>query len=98
MESQRPKMNRRIQSGAILTISWTVVLVWLNTAQAQSPMTNSAFHTVVVLKPSNLDIWQTGIGEGFKPGIQSVGFSTGAGSGLKIFGSRINHELTLTGL
>ena len=91
-------MNRRIQSGAILTISWTVVLIWLNTAQAQSPMTTSAFHTVVVLKPSNLDIRQIGIGEGCKSGIQSIGFSTDTGYGFKIFGSQINHDLTLPGL
>ena len=98
MENQRPKENRSMKLGAILTISWTVVLIWLNTAQAQSPMTNSAFHTVVVLKPSNLDIWQTGIGEGFKSGIQSVGFGSGTGSGLKILDAQINHDLTLPGL
>jgi len=56
MKNQRPKKNRSIKLGAILTISWTVILIWLNTAQAQSPMTNSAFDTVVALKPSNLDI------------------------------------------
>lgn len=98
MKNQRPKKNRSIKLGAILTISWTVVLIWLNTAQAQSPMTNSAFDIVVALKPSNLDIWQTGIGEGFKSGIQSVVFSTDAGSGLKIFGSRQNHDLVFAGL
>ena len=98
MKNQRPKKNRSITLGAILTISWTVILIRLNTAQAQSPMTNLAFDTVVVLKPSNLDIWQIGIGEGCKSGIQSVAFNTDAGYGFKIFGSQINHDLTLPGL
>ncbi len=98
MKNQRPKKNRSIKLGAILTISWTVILIWLDTAQAQSPMTNLAFDTVVTLEPSNLDIWQIGIGEGCKSGIQSVGFSTDAGYGFKIFGSQINHDLTLPGL
>ena len=61
-------------------------------------MTTSAFHTVVVLKPSSLDIRQIGIGEGCKSGIQSLGFSTDTGYGFKIFGCQINHDLTLPGL
>jgi len=94
----RPKRNGSNKLGAVLAISTT--LIWLKTAEAQSqtPMTNSTLDTVLALKPANHEIWQNGIGEGFKPGVQSVSFSTGAGYGLKIFGSRQHHDLALTSL
>lgn len=85
---------------AILAISWTAATIWLGTVQAQSQTSpaDSASDAVLTLKPSNTNIWQNGIGEGFKPGIQSVSFETGAGYGVKILGSKEHHDLALASL
>jgi lipid A 3-O-deacylase len=100
MNRQRPKWNVSMNPGAVLSFSWLVTLFPLNSAQAQSvtPMTNSALDPVLSLKPSNPGIWENGVGEGFRPGVQSISFSTGAGYGLKIFGSRVNNDLALASL
>jgi lipid A 3-O-deacylase len=49
---------------------------------------NTAFHT----QP---DIWRSGVGEGFRAGIQVVGLTAGAAYGLLIFGSEERHHLAL---
>src|SRR5258706_15724907 len=77
--------NGGLRPGAILSISGVAVLIWVKTTQAQSQMlmTNATFDSGLTLKPSNPDIWQNGIGEGFKRSVQSVSFSASAGHGFK---------------
>jgi len=43
-------------------------------------------------------IWEAGVGEGFRPGIQTVGLSTGAGLGVAVFGGSQQHDLALMSL
>jgi lipid A 3-O-deacylase len=101
-QHERCISNNGIKRSAILRIVWIVTTVWLRTAQAysQTSPTHSASDAVVLtLKPSNTDIWQTGIGEGFKPGIQSISFNTGAGLGfIGILGGKQRHDLTFASL
>jgi len=48
--------------------------------------------------PDRLHIWQTGIGEGFRPGTQAIGISAGASYGVLIFGGEEHHHIALTSL
>ncbi len=95
-------MNSQILRGRAvgLTIIWTAVTIWSATglAQTQSASGSSSSLTETNLESPNSSIWQNGIGEGFKAGIQSVGIEAGAGYGLKILGSRQYHDLALTSL
>lgn len=43
-------------------------------------------------------IWETGVGEGFRPHTQSIELSAGATYGLDIFGSRERHHLAMASL
>lgn len=43
-------------------------------------------------------IWAAGVGDGFRPEAQSLGFGLGAGHGLAAFGSHQNHDLALADL
>jgi len=88
---------KRIRPGNVLAMGWIAALILLSAAPARSQTapTDSASDAVLALKPSNTDIWQNGIGEGFKPGIQSVSFDAGAGYGVKILGSKEHHDLAL---
>ena len=83
-----------------LTIIWTTAAIWSTTglAQSQPSLGNSSSLAETNLEASNSSIWQDGIGEGFKAGIQSASIEIGAGYGLKIFGSRQHHDLALTSL
>jgi hypothetical protein len=89
-----------IGRNAVLAIIWTATTIWLGTLQAwsQTSPTNSASDEVLTLKPANTNIWQNGIGEGFKPGIQSVSFDAGAGYGVQAFGGKESHDLALASL
>jgi hypothetical protein len=86
-----------IRPGNVLTICRITAIIWLNAAlaQAQTAPTDSAPHAVPTLKPSDTNIWQNGVGEGFKHGTQSISFNAGAGYGLKILGSKERHDLAL---
>lgn len=67
-------------------------------AQSQISPTDSASIAATFLNHSNASIWQNGVGEGFKPGIQSFSFAVGAGYGAEIFGSEQSHDLALVSL
>jgi lipid A 3-O-deacylase len=67
-------------------------------AQPLTSPTNLVSDAILALKPSNTNIWQNGIGEGFRPGTQSINLSTGAGYGVRIFGSKESHDLALAGI
>jgi hypothetical protein len=92
--------NQGIGPGAFFTIGWVTAMIWLGTAQAQAQtsLTNSASGTVLASKPSNTNIWQNGIGGGFKPGTQSISFDAGAGYGVQAFGGKQSHDLALASI
>jgi lipid A 3-O-deacylase len=89
-----------IRRSVLLAIVWTITIVWSGTAQAQSQtaLIDSTSKVELTLKPSNTSIWQDGIGEGFKAGIQSISLNLGAGYGVEIFGGEQSHDLTFTSL
>ena len=86
-----------IRPGNVLTICWISTVIWLSAAQAQAQTapTNSVSDKILTSKPANTNIWENGIGEGFKPGTQSVSFDAGAGYGVKILGTKQSHDLAL---
>jgi len=75
-------------------------MIILGTAQAQSQTSpaNPASDAVLTLEATNTSIWQNGIGNGFRPGTQSISLNTSAGYGLKIFGSEQTHDLALASI
>jgi lipid A 3-O-deacylase len=75
----------------------TITLILFGTAQAwsQASPTDFASDAVLTLEPSNTNIWQNGVGNGFKAGIKSITLSTGAGYGVRILGSRESHDLAM---
>ena len=94
--------RRRFGPGTVPAIGWIITMLWLGAAQARSqpspPNSSTASDAVLTWKSSNTNIWENGIGEGFKPGTQSINLSTGAGYGVRIFGGRESHDLVLTSL
>src|SRR6266404_5410480 len=50
------------------------------------------------LTSSETSIWEAGVGEGFRRGTRTLGFSTGAGFGVAVFGGRQKHDLALMSL
>ncbi len=64
----------RIGRNAVLAIIWTATMIWLGTVQAWSqtlPLV-PASDAVLTLKPSNANIWQGEVGEGFRSSVQTV--------------------------
>jgi opacity protein-like surface antigen len=93
--------SRAIGPRAIFTISWITTLMSLGAAQAQLPAsgTNSVAGVNLALEPSRPDIWQNGVGQGFKPGTKSISINTGAGVGFVSFlGGQQHHDLTFASL
>jgi lipid A 3-O-deacylase len=91
------KKNRCRNLMAIISASATL---WSRTAEAQSPVAtaDSATDAIHTWSFSNTNIWQNGVGNGFKAGTQSISLSLGAGYGLLILGSRQSHDLALAGI
>ncbi len=92
--------NQRIKPATVLTLCGITAMILLGTvpAQGQTSPADSASDADPTSNFSSANIWQNGIGAGFKPGTQSVGFETGAGYGLKIFGAKKHHDLALASL
>jgi len=65
-------------------------------SQTTPPATSSA--EILAAPTADPNIWQAGIGEGFKPGTQSISFEVGAGPGVTIFGGRDCHDLALASI
>jgi lipid A 3-O-deacylase len=91
------RSKRRIELGAALGVCWIANMIWLTAAAAQSPppLADSASDAVLTLRSTNTGIWQNGVGEGFRPGTQSISLNASGGYGLKIFGSEQTHDLAL---
>jgi lipid A 3-O-deacylase len=97
---ERCETNNGIGRSTILAIIWTITTIWPGTAQAQSKTsaTNSASDAVLNLKPFNTGIWQNGVGNGFRSGVESVSIALGSGGGVQILGGRQSHDLALISL
>jgi opacity protein-like surface antigen len=56
-----------------------------------------AYSDEPVLKPSpsSENIWVDGIGSGFRKGLYQVGGTVGAGFGIRVFGTSVDHDLAL---
>src|SRR5260221_264149 len=57
------------------------------TASASPPLTSS-----------ETSIWEAGVGEGFRRGTHTMGFSVGAGFGVAVFGGSLEDDLALMSL
>lgn len=86
-----------IRPGNVLASCCISTMIWLSAAQAQAQTapTNSASDEVLAWRSANTNIWENGVGEGFKRGVQSVSFDAGAGYGIKVFGGKQSHDLAL---
>jgi hypothetical protein len=91
-------MNERSRSGIIGSVLFGVTLFFFSLSihvQASVPVTNSVSAGSPSESTSRYGIWETGIGQGFRSGSQSLTLTTGAGYGLKSFGSQQSHDLAL---
>ena len=94
---KRHLLTKRIPHNTALAIISTATTIWSRTAEAQLPAapTDSGGNAVHTWSFSNTNIWQNGVGNGFKAGVQSISLSFGAGYGLRILDSRQSHDLAL---
>lgn len=92
---QKPKRHT-----VTLAIIWSIIMIGFGTIQAQSqPSLPESSHTTGnISKSSKPGIWQDGVGDGFKVGVQSICLSVGAGYGVRILGSKQSHDLALADL
>jgi hypothetical protein len=72
----------------------------LETVRGQSPQRSSDFlpATEITLESGHTNIWERGVGQGFRSTVQSFGFSAGATYGFASFGSHEAHDLALASL
>ena len=77
---------------ALVTPSWKVE------AQTTRPFTNAVSKPQLSLEPPSENIWEHGVGEGFRSSTQSIGLSAGGTYGIATFGSREAHDLALVSL
>jgi lipid A 3-O-deacylase len=95
------RANRdRIRYRTLMAIISASTTIWLRTAEAQLPAvpTDSLTGEAHTLETSNTNIWQNGVGNGFRSGVESVSIALGAGDGVQIFGGRQSHDLALISL
>lgn len=92
--------DQGIGPGTVPTLCWITAMILLGTAPAQSQIlpADSASDAVLTSKPSNTNIWQGEVGEGFRSSVQTVSLEVGAAAGFKAFGGEQNHNLALTSL
>ena len=90
-------LTNRFRYPTLMAIISASTTIWLSAADAQLPAVpiDSATGEVHTLETSNTNIWLNGIGNGFKAGVQSVGFGLGAGDGIQVLGGRQSHDLAL---
>jgi len=88
-----------------LVIAWTLnsiaLPLSLHAAVADSsamPPLQSASGPELELKHPQTDIWQDGVGNGFKSGSQSLTLASGTGYGVRILGTKESHDMALASL
>lgn len=102
LKTNTQKINRRVKRWSVLlklnaAVCLTAACIPWSPIRAQSQAAPKYLENDWTLNSntSGAGIWQNGIGNGFKSGVQSVGFGLGAGYGLHIFGGRQSHNLAL---
>ena len=93
-------MNRLSRLGILIITLWAAAVSTSSAGepQSESPRTNSTSSGELTLELPKTTIWQNGIGEGFRPTVQTISFEVGADSGFAAFGSRQAHDLALVSL
>ena len=81
-----------------ITLTALVFILGPVHAQSQPGPTGVKGDVLCDLKPTNTNIWQNGVGNGFRSGVESVVFALGAGDGVQIFGGKQSHDLALISL
>ena len=95
---ERPNRHR-LGSNVALAIIFPVILLSSPVSQAQSILTSSATNGLAkISKPETTDVWENGVGNGFKAGAQSLSLGLAAGYGEEILGSRQSHDLALASI
>jgi lipid A 3-O-deacylase len=61
-------------------------------------ISNPRLHPANMASTDKTYIWQNGVGEGFRSGVQVIGVSAGATHGVLIFGGEEHHHFTLSSL
>lgn len=75
------------------------MLLGTGEACSQTSLTNPVNSMSQTLESSKTNIWQNGIGQGFKPWTKSISFNTGAGVGFVSFlGGEQHHDLAFASL
>jgi hypothetical protein len=91
--------GQRLGRNGIFKIISIGTLLWSAATQAQYLSSSASENAAVQLsKPVSSDVWQNGLGNGFKAGAQSVSLGLGAGYGVEILGSRQSHDLALVSI
>jgi lipid A 3-O-deacylase len=96
----KPAVRPGWKAGARLLGLGAIGVVLPSASQAQSFMAlpQDGASVGVSHTSAERDIWQAGIGEGFKAGTKSLTFDIGAGYGVEIFGGSQSHDLALASL
>lgn len=92
--SERARQSR-IRLCSLIIVCGAVMLFRNAAAQPAESNTNALSNPGLSLTLPPPSIWEHGVGEGFRTGVQSFGVSAGATYGLSIFGSREAHDLAL---
>ena len=91
----RKPFRRLVQR--LLIVLWLATGLWQNAQAQQLPVaSNSKFELSTNSRATNL--WEGGIGEGFRPTTESLELGAGATYGLAAFGSHQAHDLALVSL
>ena len=90
-------LHRVAQGFATLALMPTVVL---HGAEAQPVLlsSDSGPRRGPSLESRASSIWENGVGDGFRSGVESVGLSFGANYGVAVFGGQESHHLALVSL
>jgi lipid A 3-O-deacylase len=73
----------------------TTLAVSLHAAETDTTQTNLTAGQTEGMTLQQRDIWENGVGNGFRPDVQTLNLQAGPVAGLAIFGGRQEHDLTL---
>jgi lipid A 3-O-deacylase len=105
VQHRRPRRLKRPRFAFVLcpgSFQWMLaagllMLSQVETVRGQSQQPSSDFMPAseITLESGRTNIWEHGIGEGFRSTVQSFGFSAGATYGIAAFGGHEAHDLAL---
>src|SRR5258708_30937840 len=82
----------------ILVLIGTAVATALAGAEPDVAPTIQTFAQTLTLAPQPPRIWQGKVGEGFRPGVQTLSLEMGGAGGFAAFGGRQAHDFALDSL